>query len=114
MFSYLGQLVDAVKTQWFHWVVTTVVERIPVLKQLFALIDGHKEDIGRAMMAITILIGALQTIATKVYPDTAFAIDVDQINVWYAGIAGWLMTELGLQHQEVKARRMEIPEAQQT
>lgn len=82
-------------------VIKTVVERIPLLKQLFAMVDGHKANIGRALMFISALMVFLHS--PEGWPELFVKFPIlETVNGYYSFVAGWLLSELGLQHDVVK------------
>lgn len=93
------------QTVWFSWVITTIVERIPLVRKVFAYVDGHKTNIGRVLLFIAALM------AFVVSPDGLCSILVDYCAahpelkdhaVKVIAVVGWLLTELGLQHKTAK------------
>lgn len=96
---------DLLKNVWFNWVITTLFERIPVIKKVFEYADGNKTKIGRIVMAIA----AILTFAVSpqgicnLFADWCAAHPEfnDYVLKVLAGL-GWLITELGLQHKTAK------------
>jgi len=84
------------KNAWLQFIIKTLVERIPVVKTILGWINGHKTQIGRSIMFITALLALVMKYFEAQLPWLA------NVNIYYTAIAGWLMTELGLEHKALK------------
>jgi len=85
----------------FNFVIRTVFERIPVLKNLFAKVDGKKTIIGRIIVYISILSFGL----SQVFPEIPYVVE---INALYVGFAGYVLEQLGIAHKVDKEAREKL------
>lgn len=94
----MGKLKDAINAVLQKYVVRTLVEKVPVLKLLFSFIDGHKTEIGKIGILISLFLAATQ----HAFPNIPY---IDEINTYYAMIIAWLMQEIGQIHRADKEAR---------
>lgn len=101
--NFFGGIKDA----WLMTVVKILIERVPVLSNIFKLIDGKKTIIGRILMF------ASATLYFLVSPEGIPLIspefleknpNITEVVASVTAAIGWILTELGLQHKEVKKK----------
>lgn len=88
-------ILNWLKIAWLEYGIKTIVEKIPVVKTILAYIDGHKTEVGRILMFAS----ALLALVHQQFPEFTLIANTE---VYWGAIIGYLITELGLQHQTVK------------
>lgn len=96
MFSKINEYINS-------YIVRTVIEKVPFLNRIFKLLDGNKTKIGRAGLALTAFLQSM----IEFFPQESL---VSQGIVFSIGGISWLLTELGIRHQEDKEARGIDPE----
>lgn len=76
-----------------------VFEKLPILN----LLNGKKTLIGRVVMASPIITHGLAVLFPEVAAIAHVAQYTNEYATWIMG-SGWLTQEIGLKHQEIKAK----------
>lgn len=81
-----------------NYIVRTIFERIPVISRVLSYLNGRKEQVGKVIWSIALVIRAVQT----QFPD---AIPVEISDADIAFVIGFTLDLLGQAHAYDKARR---------
>ena len=95
MFQKIKDIYKSLKQKWLWSVIKPFVEDVPVLKKVWGFVDGHKTQIGRGGFFVS----ALLVLVQQHFPEVPY---IEDVNGYYAAVFSWLLTELGLQHSEIK------------
>lgn len=86
------------------YVVRTIIEKIPFVNKIFEKLRGHKTQIGRIGLAVTVCLQSL----IEFFPKESLT---SQSIVFIIGGISWLFTELGIRHaQDVEERGLDYEE----
>ena len=94
-------MLNYIKQAWLQYVIRTIVERVPILKRFFALINGKKTLTGRIIIFLSIVLYGLAV----VFPEIPY---VAESYAQYMAVMGYILTELGIQHKVDKEAREKL------
>lgn len=98
----LSSISTSAKNMWLKVVIATIVERIPVLKTVFSWVDGHEAQIGRTIMFTSALCLGQHEVVHKFMLGSTVDLYLEHINGYIGLLIGYLVNELGLQHDDWK------------